>query len=198
MLLGLCLAMAVGAMIPLRVSGAGNDAAMLKRIASRVDGRMGVIAIEATTPVPCIASQPDPKTFVVELRDVVAVGFQNEFSADPRNPIASVQVEHAAANDGTIVARVRMNLDQPMRPRVPQFAERHLRRGREAAVAATPVATPAAAPAPAGAPAPAAATPAAASAAPVSAPAATPSVEPAVSLRGPSPAIRDVRVQRAR
>ena len=131
MLLGLCLAMAVGAMIPLRVSGAGNDAAMLKRIASRVDGRMGVIAIEATTPVPCIASQPDPKTFVVELRDVVAVGFQNEFSADPRNPIASVQVEHAAANDGTIVARVRMNLDQPMRPRVPQFAERHLRRGRE-------------------------------------------------------------------
>ena len=87
MLLGLCLAMALGAMSPLRVSGAGNDAAMLKRIASRVDGRMGVIAIEATTPVPYIASQPDPKTFVVELRDVVAVGFQNEFSADPRNPI---------------------------------------------------------------------------------------------------------------
>ena len=96
MLLGLCLAMAVGAMIPLRVSGAGNDAAMLKRIASRVDGRMGVIAIEATTPVPYIASQPDPKPVVVELRDVVAVGFQNECSADPRDPIASVQVEHAA------------------------------------------------------------------------------------------------------
>jgi hypothetical protein len=68
MLLGLCLAVALGAMSPLRV--AGNDAAMLKRIASRVDGRMGVIAIEATTPVPYIASQPDPKTFVVELRDV--------------------------------------------------------------------------------------------------------------------------------
>ena len=67
MLLGLCLAVALGAMSPLRV--AGNDAAMLKRIASRVDGRMGVIAIEATTPVPYIASQPDPKTFVVELRD---------------------------------------------------------------------------------------------------------------------------------
>jgi type IV pilus assembly protein PilQ len=197
MLLGLCLAMAVGAMIPLRVSGAGNDAAMLKRIASRVDGRMGVIAIEATTPVPYIASQPDPKTFVVELRDVVAVGFQNEFSADPRNPIASVQVEHAAANDGTIVARVRMNLDQPMRPRVRSSRNVIYVEAERAAVAATPVATPAAAPTPAGAPAPTAATPApAASAAPVSAPAATPSVEPAVSLRGPSPAIRDVRVQK--
>jgi len=184
-------------MIPLRVSGAGNDAAMLKRIASRVDGRMGVIAIEATTPVPYIASQPDPKTFVVELRDVVAVGFQNEFSADPRNPIASVQVEDAAANDGTIVARVRMNLDQPMRPRVRSSRNVIYVEAERAAVAATPVATPAAAPTPAGAPAPTAAAPApAASAAPVSAPAATPSVEPAVSLRGPSPAIRDVRVQK--
>jgi type IV pilus assembly protein PilQ len=189
--------MAVGAMIPLRVSGAGNDAAMLKRIASRVDGRMGVIAIEATTPVPYIASQPDPKTFVVELRDVVAVGFQNEFSADPRNPIASVQVEHAATNDGTIVARVRMNLDQPMRPRVRSSRNVIYVEAERAAVAATPVATPAAAPTPAGAPAPAAAAPApAASVAAVSAPAATPSVEPAVSLRGPSPAIRDVRVQK--
>ena len=189
MLLGLCLAMAVGAMIPLRVSGAGNDAAMLKRIASRVDGRMGVIAIEATTPVPYIASQPDPKTFVVELRDVVAVGFQNEFAADPRNPIASVQVEHAAANDGTIVARVRMLLDQPMRPRV-RSSRNVIYVEAERATATTPVAAPAATPAPAAAPASAAAVNA------VSAPVAAPAVEPAVSLRGPSPAIRDVRVQK--
>src|SRR5262245_34759416 len=117
-LLGVCLAMALGVMNPLRVIGAGNDRAMLKRIASRVDGRTGVIAIEATSPVPYIASQPDPQSFVVELRDVVAVGYQNEFSADPRNPIAAVQVENGAAIDGTIVTRVRMMLDQPMRPRV--------------------------------------------------------------------------------
>ncbi|HWV93261.1 MAG TPA: hypothetical protein VNZ24_03050, partial [Vicinamibacterales bacterium] len=70
MLLGLCLATALGVMNPLRVSGAGTDTATLKRIASRVDGRMGVIAIEASTPVPYVTSQPDPKTFVVELRDV--------------------------------------------------------------------------------------------------------------------------------
>ena len=192
MLLGLCLAMALGAMSPLRV--AGNDAAMLKRIASRVDGRMGVIAIEATTPVPYIASQPDPKTFVVELRDVVAVGFQNDFSADPRNPIAALQVEHAAATDGTIVARVRMMLDQPMRPRVRSSKNVIYVEAERVAVAPTPVAAPAASPAPTASPAPAAAAavaPPTSVVTPVSAP-----VEPAVSLRGPSPAIRDVRVQK--
>jgi len=192
MLLGLCLAVALGAMSPLRV--AGNDAAMLKRIASRVDGRVGVIAIEATTPVPYIASQPDPKTFVVELRDVVAVGFQNDFSADPRNPIAALQVEHAAATDGTIVARVRMMLDQPMRPRVRSSKNVIYVEAERVAVAPTPVAAPAASPAPTASPAPAAAAavaPPTSVVTPVSAP-----VEPAVSLRGPSPAIRDVRVQK--
>src|SRR4030095_1747162 len=110
-LLGLCLAMALGVMNPLRVSGAGNDPAMLKRIASRVDGRTGVIAIEASTPVPYIASQPAPRTFVVELREVVALGFRNELAADPRHPISDVQVETVAANDGTTVARVRIAPD---------------------------------------------------------------------------------------
>ena len=199
MLLGLCLAMALGAMIPLRVSGAGNDAAMLKRIASRVDGRMGVIAIEATTPVPYIASQPDPRTFVVELRDVVAVGYQNDFAADPRNPVAAVQVEHAAANDGTIVARVRMVLDQPMRPRVRSSRNViYVEAERVAAVPAVTAAAPAAAPtvaAPTAVTAPVAAAEPMAAAATVASPTTVP-VEPAVSLRGPSPAIRDIRVQK--
>ena len=145
-------------------------------------------------PVPYIASQPDPKTFVVELRDVVAVGFQNDFSADPRNPIAALQVEHAAATDGTIVARVRMMLDQPMRPRVRSSKNVIYVEAERAAVAPTPVAAPAASPAPTASPAPAAAAavaPPTSVVTPVSAP-----VEPAVSLRGPSPAIRDVRVQK--
>jgi type IV pilus assembly protein PilQ len=118
MLLGLCLAMALGAMHPLRVSGAGTDPAMLKRIASRVDDRGGVVAIEASTPVPYVASQPDPNTFVVELRDAIAVNVQNEFLADPRHPVSAVQVENAQATDGATVARVRLRLDHPTRPRV--------------------------------------------------------------------------------
>jgi type IV pilus assembly protein PilQ len=118
MLLGLCLALTAGVMAPIGAASARTDAAMLKKIASRVDGRTGVIAIEASTPVPYVASQPDPKTFVIELRDVVAAGWEDAFTVDARHPIAAVQVESAQATDGVIVARVRMTLNQPMRPRV--------------------------------------------------------------------------------
>jgi type IV pilus assembly protein PilQ len=163
MLLGLCVALALGVMAPLRAIGAGNDPAMLKRIASRVDGRTGVVAIEATTPVPYVASQPDPKTFVIELRDVVAAGFENQFSADPRHPIASVQVEDAAANDGTVIARVRMTLDQAMRPKVRSTRNViYVEAERSEGVAAATTAASGA----------------------------------AISMTGPSPAIRDLRVQR--
>jgi type IV pilus assembly protein PilQ len=180
MLLGLCLATVLGVMNPLRISGAGNDTAMLKRIASRVDGRMGVIAIEATTPVPYIASQPDPKTFVVELRDVVALGFQNEFAADPRHPIAAVQVENAAANDGTIVARVRMTLDQPMRPRVRSTRNVIFVEAERADGTVVPAA---------------AVTPAAPAVKPAATTTAT-SASAGTSFTGPSPAIRDLRIQK--
>jgi type IV pilus assembly protein PilQ len=117
-LLGLCLATAAGAMAPLGAAGARTDAAMLKRIASRLDGRTGIIAIEASTPVPYVASQPDARTFVVELRDVNTAGFEDGFTADPRHPIAAVRVENSQAFDGASVARVRLTLNQPMRPRV--------------------------------------------------------------------------------
>ena len=187
MLLGLCLATVLGVMNPLRISGAGNDTAMLKRIASRVDGRMGVIAIEATTPVPYIASQPDPKTFVIELRDVVALGFQNEFAADPRHPIAAIQVENAAANDGTIVARVRMTLDEPMRPRVRSTRNViYVEAEKAAAAPIVPTAAPAVVPG-------AAATAVASTAKPA---ATTTAAAAGVSFTGPSPAIRDLRIQK--
>ena len=118
MLLGLCLAMAAGVMAPIGAAGARTDAAMLKRIGSRLDGRTGVIAIEASTPVPYVASQPDARTFVVELRDVNTAGFEDGFTADPRHPFASVKVENTQSFDGSAVARVRLTLNQPMRPRV--------------------------------------------------------------------------------
>jgi type IV pilus assembly protein PilQ len=117
-LLGLCLAVAAGVMAPLGAAGARSDAAMLKRIGSRIDGRTGVIAIEASAPVPYVASQPDARTFVVELRDIVTAGFEDAVTADPRHPIASVRVENSQAIDGATVARVRLTLNQPMRPRV--------------------------------------------------------------------------------
>jgi hypothetical protein len=42
--------------------------------------------------VPYVASQPDPRTFVVEMRDVVAAGFADNFKVDPRVPVAAVHV----------------------------------------------------------------------------------------------------------
>src|ERR1041385_8091305 len=99
MLLG-CVLMALAAMVPLRASGVRADSATLKKIASRVDDRAGVITIEASDPVPYAASQPDPRVFVIELRDVVANGFADQFTADPRNPVSAVQVESAHSIDG--------------------------------------------------------------------------------------------------
>jgi type IV pilus secretin PilQ/predicted competence protein len=117
-LLVLCAAMALAIIAPLVASGDRADVAMLKKIASRVTDRTGVITIEASDPVPYVASQPDPHTFVVELRDVVALGFADGFSTDPRHTVSAVQVETGQAFDGATVARIRMTLSQAMRPRV--------------------------------------------------------------------------------
>src|SRR5688572_5941959 len=117
-LLALCVAVALGLKAPLAASGARADVATLKKIASRVDARAGVISIEASDPVPYVASQPDPRTFVIELRDVDAAGFADNFKPDARHPFAAVQVETSRAADGVNVARVHMMLTQALRPRV--------------------------------------------------------------------------------
>jgi type IV pilus assembly protein PilQ len=110
--------LALSVMTPVGARAVRADAATLKRIASRVDSRAGVITIEASDPVPYVATQPDPRVLVLELRDIVATGFSDQFTPDPRNPVAAVQVESAHAVDGADVARVRLTLSQPMRPRV--------------------------------------------------------------------------------
>ena len=83
-----------------------------------MDARLGVIAIEASDPVPYVASQPDPQQFVIELRDIVAAGFADNFKADPRHPFSAVQVETTKDASGASVARVHVALLQPLRPRV--------------------------------------------------------------------------------
>jgi type IV pilus assembly protein PilQ len=117
LLLALCAAMTLGGKAPL-AAGAGTDAATLTKIASRIEGRSGVISIEASDPVAYVASQPNPRQFVVELRDVVAIGFADNFKTDPRHPFTAVDVETSYAADGARVARVRMSLNEPIRPRV--------------------------------------------------------------------------------
>ena len=114
----LCVAMALGAKASLTASGAGIETAQLRKIASRVDDRAGVIAIEASAPVAYVAAQPDPQTFVIELRDVLASGFADNFTRDPRHPFSAVRVESVLAADGVAIARVSMALTEPLRPRV--------------------------------------------------------------------------------
>ena len=117
-LLVVCAFVALSAKVPVGAAGAGVDIATLKKITSRLDARTGVLAIEASDPVPYVASQPDPKTFVVELRDVLAAPVTHPVQADPRNPFASVAVENAVAADGARVARVHLTLSAAVRPRV--------------------------------------------------------------------------------
>ena len=107
-----------GAIAPLGASEGRSELPTLTKIASRVDDRTGVITIEASEPVPYVASQPDPHTYIVELRDVATRGFADAFQADPRHPVGAVQVESAHAADGVAVARIRLSLNQPVRPRV--------------------------------------------------------------------------------
>jgi type IV pilus assembly protein PilQ len=101
-----------------RVDAARETAASLRTVASRLDARIGTIAIEASAPVAYVASQPDARTFVVELRDVVTTGFTDRVALDSRHPVGGIDVESGQAADGTDVARVRLRLTQPMRPRV--------------------------------------------------------------------------------
>jgi len=106
-LLMLCVAMTIGARAP---QAAGAAVATLKKISTRMDARAGGIAIEASDPVPYVASQPDPREFVIELRDIVALGFADNFKPDPRHPFSALQVETATSADGASVARVKMTL----------------------------------------------------------------------------------------
>jgi hypothetical protein len=86
--------LALGISASLLASGAQtNDLARLTEIRSHVDDQSGIVTIEASDPVPYVASQPDPHTFVVELRDVQAAGVLERFVPDARSPISSVRIE---------------------------------------------------------------------------------------------------------
>jgi type IV pilus assembly protein PilQ len=108
---------------PLGVAGTRTESsrgasATLKKVTSRLDDRTGVLTIEASDPVPYVASQPDARTTVVELRDVVAKDIAGDVTVDQRHPIDAVKVESAVSADGGAIARVRITFRQPVRPRI--------------------------------------------------------------------------------
>jgi type IV pilus secretin PilQ/predicted competence protein len=94
-----------------------NPGAKLTTITSRADARSATLVIEATAPVPYIATRPDPLTVMVDFRNVDTGAIAASAAAQARGPIASVSLE-AAESLGTPVSRVRIALAQPVAHRV--------------------------------------------------------------------------------
>ena len=102
-----------------RTEGSRGTSATLKKVTSRLDDRAGMLTIEASDPVPYVASYPDARTTVVEMRDVVARGLEGDVKVDQRHPIDTVKVENAVSPlDGAAIARIRITFRQPVRPRI--------------------------------------------------------------------------------
>ena len=86
--------------------------AKLTTITSRGDARSATLVIEATEPVPYVATRPDPLTVVVDFRNV-APGSLAANTVRLAGPIASVDIE-SAESMGSPVSRVRIGLTQPV------------------------------------------------------------------------------------
>ena len=89
----------------------------LTAISSRVSGKGASLVIEASAPVPYVATRPDPLTVLVDFRNVGAAGLANSVAASAKSPIASVAVE-AAESMGAPASRVHITLAQPVGYRV--------------------------------------------------------------------------------
>ena len=87
--------------------------AKLTTISSKADARSATLVIEATEPVPYVATRPDPLTVMVDFRNVDAGAIAAAAGLQARGPIASVRVESAEAL-GSPVSRVRIALAQPV------------------------------------------------------------------------------------
>ncbi|HUR35403.1 MAG TPA: type IV pilus secretin PilQ [Vicinamibacterales bacterium] len=115
MALSLAVMLATAASVVSRASGttATIAGAKLTTITSRADARTATLVIEATEPVPYVATRPDPLTIMIDFRNVEAGAVAASAAAQARGPIASVAVE-AAESLGAPVSRVRIALAQPV------------------------------------------------------------------------------------
>ncbi|HET9195286.1 MAG TPA: type IV pilus secretin PilQ [Vicinamibacterales bacterium] len=120
LLLGLSIAAFV--LSPLGVAGTRTEgergaAATLRKVTSQLDAQKGILSIEASAPVAYVASQPDARTTIVEMRNVAA-GSIGDVTVDQRHPIDAVKVESVVSPAGESLARVLITFRQPARPRI--------------------------------------------------------------------------------
>ncbi len=94
-------------------AGAAASAPKLTAISARVSGKGASLVIQASAPVPYVATRPDPLTVLVDFRNVGAEGVANSVAASDRSPIVGVAVE-AADSMGSPMSRVRITLAQPV------------------------------------------------------------------------------------
>ena len=87
-------------------------AVRLKTITSRATSTGTTLVIEASDPVPYVATRPDPLTLYIDFRNVTADGLAS-FVARGSAPIADVSVEPGDRAAGGS-PRVRINLSQPV------------------------------------------------------------------------------------
>lgn len=114
--IGLSAGLAVAALVVAGSRPAVEAAGVvLRSVSARQESGRPVIAIEASAPVAYETTRPDPRTFVVELRDVDATPALNRVPATVEG-LRSIAVERDRTPDGVPVARVRLGVDQDDRP----------------------------------------------------------------------------------
>ena len=113
--LSLVVLLATAASTNSRAAGTATNipGAKLTTISSRGDGRSATLVIEASEPVPYVATRPDPLTVLIDFRNVDTGAVASNLAAQANSPITSVAVE-AAESMGSPVSRVRIALAQPV------------------------------------------------------------------------------------
>jgi type IV pilus assembly protein PilQ len=99
-------------------SGAtATPAIRLKTISSRVTSKGTSLVIEATEPVPYVATRPDPLTLLIDFRNVAADAVTSTVAPDVKSAIESVAIEQAQAEGdagGLAGPRIRIKLSEPV------------------------------------------------------------------------------------
>jgi type IV pilus assembly protein PilQ len=94
-----------------------TPAIRLKTISSRVTSKGTSLVIEATEPVPYVATRPDPLTLLIDFRNVAADAVTSTVAPDEKSAIESVAVEQAEADGdagGPTGPRIRIKLSEPV------------------------------------------------------------------------------------
>ncbi len=113
-----------GGMVTASSSNSGSGATAvtvpavrLKSISSKVTSKGTSLVIEATEPVPYVATRPDPLTLFIDFRNVAAEGMTSAVSTDAKSAITAVSVE-PSDQDSPANSRIRVVLSEAVAHRV--------------------------------------------------------------------------------